>query len=258
MTEKTEKDELPSRARAGALVSELKIELHTNYAISLWEGRRAIFDDNNERVKFTIPSMPMFIAAAGRINDASLADNPFADHVLYKLDLAIQSAFIKMNSYVSTLERVLVAVPAGVHITDVVSREPLDIQVFSRTPFGYRCVYLLVGFDQYAKKVLQAYHFGFISRNERDDYLSNGSRILRAIYAIVQGYRAGSVTRQDVMDNSEAYQKALSSYRLKELNPAILDGSRRASFCAPLNDEIRARMKAFQSQGGHNSVGAPS
>ncbi|MFE8046910.1 AcaB family transcriptional regulator [Brenneria goodwinii] len=33
--------------------------------------------------------------------------------------------------------------------------------VYSNVPLGYLCVYLLIGFDQFAKKILQAFLYGF-------------------------------------------------------------------------------------------------
>lgn len=66
MSDKTEK-------KAGALHSELRIELHTQYAINTWSGRPA--SDG----KPSLIGMPLFFRLISRINRDSLADNPWAD-----------------------------------------------------------------------------------------------------------------------------------------------------------------------------------
>jgi len=40
--------------RTGALHSDLKIELHTHYAIGLWQGRRAEKAEKGAKVKLAI------------------------------------------------------------------------------------------------------------------------------------------------------------------------------------------------------------
>ncbi|WP_276606705.1 AcaB family transcriptional regulator [Escherichia sp. E4385] len=62
MSDKTEK-------KAGALHSELRIELHTQYAINTWSGRPA--SDG----KPSLIGMPLFFKLISRINRDSLADN---------------------------------------------------------------------------------------------------------------------------------------------------------------------------------------
>lgn len=62
----------------------------------------------------------------------------------------------------------LKAIHARISLTDVSSVSPLNISVSSRTPLGYRCVWLLIGYDQLATKVFQASHYGLISGKERN------------------------------------------------------------------------------------------
>ncbi|MGY5466348.1 AcaB family transcriptional regulator [Citrobacter koseri] len=61
MSDKTEK-------KAGDLHSELRIELHTQYAINTWSGRPA--SDG----KPSLIGMPLFFRLISRINRDSLAD----------------------------------------------------------------------------------------------------------------------------------------------------------------------------------------
>ncbi len=63
-------EQKPAAARAGALKSTLTVELHTLYAIRLWEGRRSQNADpeTSGKRRPDIYSMPRFILRAGQIN----------------------------------------------------------------------------------------------------------------------------------------------------------------------------------------------
>ncbi len=117
----------------------------------------------------------------------SQADNPYADEAMWKVENAINAASEKVHALVGWLEQVLCAVPANITMTDVVSRSPLNIGVYSSSPLGYRCVWLLVGYDQMALKAFQASHFGLISWQKRDELLSHGGYLIRKIYGILRG-----------------------------------------------------------------------
>ena len=156
MADNTEKK---AGKRTGALHSDLKIELHTHYATGLWQGRRAEKADKGAKEKPAIMGMPLFLHLASRINQDSLKNNPWADAAMLALEEKIGDAGEKMSQLIASLDKAMQVLPPGVSVSDVVVREPLDIRVDSNTPLGYRYVYLLIGFDQFAKKVQQAFHF---------------------------------------------------------------------------------------------------
>lgn len=215
--------------RAGALQSSLSILLHTHYAIRLWEGRLPGQKAGNVP---RIMSMPQAIKRAGGIYRDSLADNPYADEAMWKVENAINAASEKVHALIGWLEQVLCAVPANITMTDVVSRSPLNIGVYSSSPLGYRCVWLLVGYDQMALKAFQASHFGLISRQKRDELLSHGGYLIRKIYGILRGYYAIPVTRQDLEEKTPAGEQAMARLGLPDAE--IMNGQLRSSFSPPL------------------------
>ncbi|MGQ7745707.1 PFL_4669 family integrating conjugative element protein [Pectobacterium brasiliense] len=225
--------------RSGALKSSLTLELHTHYAIRLWDGRRKedagedLAKKQKERPRFfTIFSMPQVIAVAGVANNDSSADNPYADALLVKLENALGVSSQKIQSDVDELSGIVKAIPQTLSLTDVRSVSPLNIGVYSRSPLGYRCVWLLVGYDQLAMRVFQAFHYGLISRAQRDKYLDNNGYAVRRIYHLVQGYRSFNVTRSDILSKTPAGIKAIE--RFGEPDPDIMSGHVRSSFSSPL------------------------
>lgn len=230
----------PSRereSRSGALKSSLTLDLHTHYAIRLWDGRRkeqtATADVNSQRPPRHIFSMPQVISRAGQAYQASVADNPYADALLVRLEDAIEISTDKVQKVVQEISEILKSIPVSIKLTDVMSVSPLNIGVYSSSPLGYRCVWLLVGYDQLAMKVFQAFHYGLISRATRDQYLDKGGYAIRQIYSIVQNYRAVAVTRNDILARTPAGLKAIELYG--EPDADIMSGKVRSSFSARLS-----------------------
>ena len=235
-----------SKSRAGSLQSELKIELHTNYAIGLWTGRKAEKGEDGKKGKQPIMGMPQFLHRAKQINKDSLQNNPWADVAMFELEKKIEHATVQMNDLLTGLDKVI-QIPTGVSISDAQASEPLDLTVFSGTPLGYRCVFLLMGFDQFAKRVLQASHYGILSRNQRYDFLSDGSRLLREIYGVVLRYRLVPATRVDAAENNDVWRQACTDFG--EPDRDILLGLKRSAFSPQINEAsvnlLRLRYKVL-------------
>lgn len=235
-----------SDKRTGSLQSEMKIALHTNYAIGLWQGRRPEKAAEGNPARHGIIGMPQFFNRANVINQDSLRNNPWADEAMLRLEEKLTDAATAMTNLIHKVDTEMALLPDGVTLSEVASVDPLDIQVFTRTPLGYRCVFLLVGFDQCAKKVLQASHYGLITRAQRDHYLSEGGRLLRQVYGSVLSYRRFDVTRLDAAENNELWHQACAEYG--EPDPAVLLGTKRSSFSPPINEAsvnlLRLRYQA--------------
>lgn len=196
-TEKEQSDDAGKKneLRSGALRSSLKVELHTRYAILLWEGQYTEKTEKNGRkvAHRRIMGMPYFLHLVSRINDDSLKDDPFADKKMFLLEEEFNRGTAILDKLVRELDLVLSAVPPRVSLSEVISVSPVNISVFSRTPVGYRGVWLLVGFDQLALKAFQASHYGLISHARRDEYLRRGAQSIHRLYGLVQGYRSSGV-----------------------------------------------------------------
>jgi len=223
-----------SSPRAGALQSALSVGLHTHYAIRLWEGRKQSDSGEHEKKRPEIISMPKAIQRAGVASRDSASDNPYADMVLVKLETTINIASAKISTIVNELDVILTAVPKGITLSDIASAQPLNISVYSRSPLGYRCVWLLVGYDNLAMKAFQAFHYGLISRAQRDQYLNRGGHAVRQVYGAIQPYYTVAVNRSDIINLTARGKEVLA--RLGEPDPDIFSGKKRSSFSSPLRE----------------------
>jgi len=114
-------------------------------------------------------------------------------------------------------------------------------------------VYLLIGFDQFAKKVLQAFHYGLVSRTARDQLLSDGGRLIRQIYGSVVSYRSTAVSRQDAAENNETWRQALAE--LGEPERAVLLGTRRSVFSPAAHEaSINLLRIRYRAQAGDDGM----
>ncbi|EOV0292000.1 PFL_4669 family integrating conjugative element protein, partial [Salmonella enterica] len=180
-----------------------------------------------------IIGMPFFLHLVGVINRDSYRDNPFADQTMFLLEEEFRRGMEAINGLIKKLDSILHDIPARISLTEVLSVSPVNISVFSRTPVGYRCVWLLIGFDQLALKAFQACHYGLISRSQRDDFLNQGSRFIRRAYGRALSYRSFPVTRRDVYEKTVGSLDAVKHFG--HIDPAIMLGEKRSAFSPPVN-----------------------
>lgn len=254
-TEKEQSDDAGKKneLRSGALRSSLKVELHTRYAILLWEGQYTEKTEKNGRkvAHRRIMGMPYFLHLVSRINDDSLKDDPFADKKMFLLEEEFNRGTGILDKLVRELDLVLSAVPPSVSLSEVISVSPVNISVFSRTPVGYRGVWLLVGFDQLALKAFQASHYGLISHARRDEYLRRGAQSIHRLYGLVQGYRSSGVTRRDFALQNAQYLEAIK--HAGEPGDAVLLGKKRSSFSPPVRQESVELLLSAKSARAENA-----
>ncbi|EBU5362683.1 TIGR03761 family integrating conjugative element protein [Salmonella enterica] len=249
----SDETEKKSELRSGALRSSLAVELHTRYAILLWEGQYTKTREKDGRKVFhrRIMGMPYFLRLVNRINEDSLKDDPFADEKMYLLEQEFNQGTGRLEKLVTELDNILKNVPARISLSEVLSVSPVNISVFSRTPVGYRCVWLLVGFDQLALKAFQASHYGLISHARRDEYLRMGAQSIHRAYGLVLGYRSSGISRRDILQNRSALTEHMAS-----LDEDILLGKKRSSFSPPVSKESIALLQSARNA-GPESISAP-
>ncbi|EDK5263983.1 TIGR03761 family integrating conjugative element protein [Salmonella enterica subsp. enterica serovar Enteritidis] len=246
----SDRDNENNRLHSGALRSSLTIELHTRHAIQLWQGREGHEKRKGEkggrrRGKWRIIGMPFFLHLVTVMSDATRRDDPFADERMLKLETLFAEGDALVGSMIKELDSVLHDLPRRISLSSVGSVSPVNIGVFSSTPVGYRCVWLLVGFDQLAMLASQAWHYGLISHTQREKYLNGASAAVRRVFGIALGYRRTGATRMDVLKNTPMAQEA--ERIMGPVSEDVLWGRKRSSWSPPLG---RARIEAMSKGAG--------
>ncbi|CNI78867.1 integrating conjugative element protein%2C PFL_4669 family [Yersinia similis] len=230
---------MSGKIKIGVLRSELNIELHTFYAINTWTGR------HRTEHKGGIIGMPRFFRLISNIHRDSIADNPYADAAMLCLEALIDDASRHIQYRLDAADILMAKqIPANITLSDPVSSEPLNIGVHSYTPLGYRCVYLLVGFDQLALRLFQLHHYGLISTQYRDHGLQEGGSQIRRIFTCAQSYRSISVSRTDIALNNDSALQAVKL--LGNVDEAILLGEKRSRFSPLVNSDAVLLLKNSQ------------
>ena len=220
------------KAEPGVLKSTLSINLHTYYAIRLWEGRKPEPGADKSERRRRIIGMPGVISRAKIASKDSENDNPWADMFLFNLEEKLSKSKQEIDLLVEQLNEVLRNVPGDIIISGVASTSPVNIGVHSRSPLGYKSVWLLVGYDELVLKAFQAFHYGLIARARRDELLNAGGHAVRQICALAQSYKTVPATRSDISSGSQKGKETISRYGMPD--PDVLSGKKRSSFSAPL------------------------
>ena len=222
--------------RAGPLKSQLQLEIHTDFAIQLWNGRKmnAKKHPKNEG-RWPTPSVPLFLSMAARISDDAFQGFVFAEMWLYRLEQKLEEGMQRVQAQLQEMETTLKFVPDNIHISGVSSTAPVNLDVFSRTPIGYRCVWLLVGVDQLVLKVLQAFHYGMLSRQLRDKILEDACHQVRRALNMAFRYRHTPINRNNLDIHNEDYRQAIKYFG--ELDNDIVKGKKRSAFLPALKNK---------------------
>lgn len=219
--------------RAGPLKSQLQLTIHTDFAIQLWNGRKRNDKQLTENEgHWLTPSIPAFLSAAARISDDALTGLVFSEMWLYKLESRLNEGLEQVQAFLQKVENALKVIPENVRISEIASTAPVNLGVYSRTPVGYRCVWLLVGVDQLVLKVLQAYHYGVFSRQLRDKMLDDACHQVRSALGMSFRYRKILINRNNLDIHNEMYQQAIKVFG--ELDADIVSGNKRSSFLPAL------------------------
>lgn len=190
--------------------------------------------------------MPLFFRLISRINRDSLADNPWADLALVEVETLLETASQQLQKWLNDIDALMAMLPANASVSGVTSTAPLNIGVHSHTPLGYRCVYLLVGFDQLILRVFQAHHYGLMSLKERK------ARYIAVAIKFAVSSRWPCVTvliplPADIASDNDIARQAIEQFGV--LDRTILLGTRRSRFSPPVSAEsIKALKATFKRQ----------
>lgn len=221
-TASSELSDIRSRADApGALRSQATMEIQTRQAQRLVYGRMA------SEGKHEIVGLLRFAAMLRPIWSASMADDPYADWWLVKIERELTQARDQLKHMENTVEQHLADAPA-VNVVVAQSLSPARLELNFSNPYAFHGAYLLADYDALVRAVLTARHVGLMDSRTSEKLLAEGGRYLRAAYDTGKGYRYMGIKRADLVQGTAKARKAVET--LGELPQPVISGELRATY----------------------------
>jgi len=196
--------------------------LHTRPGVALWDGR----EGSKEKKIAPIFGVGRFSGAAGQIYRAAIADDPWADWWLIRIDEKIAQARASLERYSKQIDE-LIPKNRNIKIKHTDSAGPVERNLQFPTPsYPYRIAYLIIDFDELCSSVLGLSHRGLLPKSRAHLYIDNMGKPIRAALGCTAGYRFRGVTRNDLLANNPKAQEA--TLLMNEVPKDIFEGKQRS------------------------------
>jgi len=205
----------------GALRSQAVMEIQTRQAQRLVYGRMAA------EGKHEIVGLLRFAAMLRPIWSGSMADDPYADWWLVKIERELTQAREQLKHMENTVEQHLAGAPA-VNVVVAQSLSPAKLELNFSNPYAFHGAYLLADYDALVRAVLTARHVGLMDSRTSEKLLAEGGRYLRAAYETGRGYRYMGIKRVDLVQGTAKARKAVET--LGELPQPVISGKLRSTY----------------------------
>lgn len=239
-----------TRLTTGPLRSSITIELHTHLATRTWTGRQP---DPAEKIHGII-GIPRFLNIMNVIRLDAMADNPYADLWMLRLEERLLAARTEMNVLIDSMKTVFSQLPEMMTVEGCASIQPARFPVFASSQLGFIAIYLLTDFDELMRKALLAQHMALINRVEMNDLRQKGGNLIRSILVLAQKYRRIPVTRQDIRDHNA--RAIAAEEQAGPVPDDIFDGSRRSAYAPPLRQSVGEAPAPATEQDGPDTASA--
>jgi integrating conjugative element protein (TIGR03761 family) len=227
----------------GALRSEVWLMLQTRHAQQVFTGRKASAE------KPYIIGLTRFGAILSQLQVCVLADDPYADWWLLKVEEALEQAADEIKALRERVEEQLRQTP-GMEVKIAETLQAVRVPLQFRNPYAYSAARILADFDTLVRGVLTARHIGLMDRREAERCMTLGARALRRAMGAALGYKYEGVKREDLREGNAKAQKARE--RMDDVPPEILDGRRRARHAPERRPIVKppAGMAGLMRSGG--------
>jgi integrating conjugative element protein (TIGR03761 family) len=219
----------------GALRSQATMEIQTRQAQRLVYGRMA------SAGKHEIVGLLRFAAMLRPIWSGSMADDPYADWWLVKIERELAQAREQLKHMENTVEQHLAGAPA-VNVVVAQSLSPARLELNFSNPYAFHGAYLLADYDALVRAVLTARHVGLMDSPTSERLLAEGGRYLRAAYEAGRGYRYMGVKRVDLVQGTAKARKAIET--LGELPQPVISGELRSTYAPRVHGADAADIDA--------------
>lgn len=188
------------------------IELHTKYALRMWEG------NNDKTAKYKrFPGIRYGIALLNELNRSALSDNPFAQYELVLLEERLKEVSASLVKHDAAHQKKLdELIPKGLNIAVMKNPEPLEVVIPSMRKYAFQLSKLLLDYDMVVRKAKTLIFKGVVTGHDGGHEIYLLSRDLRGFlndvyFAAMRMRSLQGVTRQSILSN-EQLRKQLCGY----------------------------------------------
>ena len=188
--------------------------VHTKEALRLFIGRRASPDGDQAR----IPGAKSVGAALRTLWVASSKDNPYADWALLMAEQtldermkALVEARVKAVGKLQALEQM------GLHISLLHSKNPVQLDLAFKSPYGFLVAQLVGTFDHYVRAIKTLQARDLLGADETRAELRSAQRPLRGAFDAILRHQAllmrpafGGLSRTDFASKSADVQRRVA------------------------------------------------
>jgi integrating conjugative element protein (TIGR03761 family) len=229
-----------NQTNPGELRGDNVITLHTHQGAALFAGR------DKTKEKPAIYGVPRFAGSVTQAYFDAMADDPWADWILLKVDTAIDHArdrFEEIRKEVKAAYPKNRSIKIGNQHSVKPATRPLDFKIPS---YPHRMAYLVVDADYLILEILSLFHNGCMTRQQKERLTNMVGRATRAALQCATGYRHLGVTRNDVRANNPKARKAKEL--MGEVPEDILNMKLRSDYAPELRQYEEGAATSEESQ----------
>ena len=229
---------VPALLAPGSMPSRCEpIELHTFQGVHLFLGQR------REGSRPGYPGLRLFSHLVAQPYRRAAQDDPWADWWLLKVEEALSRSEEELAQLSRRLESRLAG--SDLQVVNTASQKPTTVTLHFGTPYGYLGARLLLQYDGYVRRIVQARQAALLDRSEQSRWIRQGRKAVIRAYLSATGYRTFDVTRADLDPPTKAAIAAGS--RMGALPQEVAAGRLRARHAPTIVSQFTGTLR--QSMG---------
>jgi len=208
---------VPALLAPGPLASRAQpVTLYTLQGVHLFLGQR------RQGSRPGYPGLRLFARNIATPYRLAAQDDPWADWWLVKTETALAQSTRDLAQLDEQFAGHLAQSP--LRVDDSLAQNPTEVTFHFGTPYGYLGAQLLLQYDGYVQKLVQARHLGLLDRHGLSRWIRNGRRVVIRAFLSASGYRDMGVSRADLQPHNERARSAAAA--MGELPQDIVVGKR--------------------------------
>ncbi len=221
---------VPALLAPGPLASRARpVKLYTLQGVHLFLGQR------RQGSRPGYPGLRLFARNIATPYRLAAQNDPWADWWLVKVEAALAQSTRDLTQLDERLTDHLAQFPL---LSDnTLAQKPTEMTFHFGTPYGYLGAQLLLQYDAYVQKLVQARQLGLLDRHELSRWIRNGRRVVIRAFLSASGYRDMGVSRADLQTQNECARSA--AIAMGELPQELALASKRSRYAPTIMPTIR-------------------